>query len=91
MPSLDCDEMTAWGVGGSGDPNFILDVSSSWVERSLHAKFQLPRKLPPISLLFWAAGLLEESKLRITGAELGNNMHLSYPCSELEILKAMLL
>ena len=31
------------GGGGSGDPNFFLDISSSWVERSLHAKFQLPR------------------------------------------------
>ena len=30
------------GVGGSGDPNFFLDISSSWVEISLHAKFQLP-------------------------------------------------
>ena len=29
--------------GVSGDPNFFLDISSSWVERSLHAKFQLPR------------------------------------------------
>ena len=29
--------------GGSGDPNFFLDIYSSWVERSLHAKFQLPR------------------------------------------------
>ena len=33
MPSLDCD------------PNFFLDISSSWLERSLHAEFQLPRKL----------------------------------------------
>ena len=24
-------------------PNVVLDISSSWVERSLHAKFQLPR------------------------------------------------
>ena len=33
--------LTLWG--GAGDPNFVLDISSSWVERSLHAKFQLPR------------------------------------------------
>jgi hypothetical protein len=25
----------------SGDPHFVLDISSSWV--SFHAKFQLPR------------------------------------------------
>ena len=30
------------GEGGSGDPNFFLDISSSWVEISLHAEFQLP-------------------------------------------------
>ena len=30
------------GGEGSGDPNFFLDISSSWVEISLHAKFQLP-------------------------------------------------
>ena len=30
-------------MGGSGDPIFFLDISSSLVERSLHAKFQLPR------------------------------------------------
>ena len=30
------------GVGGL-DKKIILDISSSWVERSLHAKFQLPR------------------------------------------------
>ena len=29
--------------GGAGDPNFFLDISSSWVEISLHTKFQLPR------------------------------------------------
>ena len=63
--------------GGGGDPNFVLDISSSWVERSLHVEFQLPR------MLFhyysgWAAGRLEESKLMLTqpslagsGAELG--------------------
>ena len=31
------------GGGGLGDPNFCFDISSSWVERSLQAKFQLPR------------------------------------------------
>ena len=31
------------GGGGSGDPNFFLDISSSWVEISLHTEFQLPR------------------------------------------------
>ena len=31
------------GVGGRlGAPNFFLDISSSWVEISLHAEFQLP-------------------------------------------------
>ena len=27
---------------GSGDPHFFLDISSSWVEISLHDNFQLP-------------------------------------------------
>ena len=27
---------------GVGDPNFFLDISSSWVEISLHTEFQLP-------------------------------------------------
>ena len=27
----------------SGDPYFFFDISSSWVERSLHAKFHLHR------------------------------------------------
>ena len=30
------------GEGGSGDPNFFLDISSSWVEINLHTEFQLP-------------------------------------------------
>ena len=30
-------------LGASGNPYLFLDISSSWVERSLHAKFQLPR------------------------------------------------
>jgi hypothetical protein len=30
------------GGGGEGDPNFFLDISSSWVEISLHTEFQLP-------------------------------------------------
>ena len=30
------------GEGGLGDPNFFLDISSSWVEISLHTEFQLP-------------------------------------------------
>ena len=34
-----------WGGDGVGDPNFVLDISSSWVERSLHVEFQLLRKL----------------------------------------------
>ena len=32
-----------WGVGGSGDPNFFLNISSSWVKRSFHAEFELSR------------------------------------------------
>ena len=50
MPSLDFDKMTVlWPNdcrrGGEGwwDPYFFLDICSSLVERSLHAKFQLPR------------------------------------------------
>ena len=34
--------MGGGGGGGAGDPNFFLYISSSWVEISLHAKFQLP-------------------------------------------------
>ena len=34
--------MCVGGGGGSGDHNFFLDISSSWVEISLHPKFQLP-------------------------------------------------
>jgi hypothetical protein len=30
------------GEGGSGDPDFFLDISSSWVEINLHTEFQLP-------------------------------------------------
>ena len=58
-----------------------FDIPASWVEISFHAKFKLPRKLPPaISLLFRTGGgrRLEELKLRLTqpslagsGAELG--------------------
>ena len=32
-----------WGGGVSGDPNFFLHISSSWVEIRLHAKNHLPR------------------------------------------------
>jgi hypothetical protein len=32
-----------WGGGGQVPPFFLSHISSSWVERSLHAKFQLPR------------------------------------------------
>ena len=37
--------MTARGGEGAQimSPNYFLDISSSWVERSFHAKFQLPR------------------------------------------------
>ena len=70
---------------GGGDPNLFLDISSRWVERSLHAEFQLPRKLPPaISLLFRtgggraaggqrAGGWLEELKLRLTQPSLAGS------------------
>ena len=30
-------------VGGSGAPNLVLAISSTWVEIRLHARFQLPR------------------------------------------------
>ena len=30
---------------GSGDPNFFVNISSSWVKISLHTEFQL-RRLP---------------------------------------------
>jgi hypothetical protein len=65
--------------------SFVVDISSSWVKRSLYAELQLPMKF--FSLLVrsggWpagrAGGRLEESKIRLTqpslagtGAELGN-------------------
>ena len=31
-----------WQEGGSDDPNFFLNISSSRVEIRLHAEFQLP-------------------------------------------------
>ena len=34
--------MRKLNTNGKNDPNFCLDISSSWVEISLHAEFQLP-------------------------------------------------
>jgi hypothetical protein len=41
-PHLEAKVFCGYG-GGLDDPNLFLDISSSWVKRSFHAKFQLPR------------------------------------------------
>ena len=37
------NQLPRLGGGGSGDPNFFLHISSSWVKIRLHAENHLPR------------------------------------------------
>ena len=48
----------AWG-GGSGDPNFFLQISFSWVKMSFHVKFhpyRLPRTGQKVCGGWWVVG-----------------------------------
>ena len=54
-------------MGGGGNPNFFLHISSSWVERNLHTEFQL--HWMSISGRFMVGGATKSSNIfnRING------------------------